>query len=507
MSREVTSSGRLGERPVRSCTRKAIRWILAAALLSAIPISIARSQGGIVVSTETLINPHFEPGGSQISRNFGASVLFADLDGLAGQEVIVGAPGDWLTTGSNPPGYVFVFFASLAGGPFTSYSIQAPSPYTEEGDNLFGYALAAGDVNGDGAMDLIVGAPGVNASGPLDDSGAAFVYLGPWSFQLLPVPYASVTTINHVPRFNAKQSARFGFAVAAQNLDSFGDAEIVISAPFYSVDAQSSLGFALVLGFGLSAFDNVASAPQLLSANNDGGMGHEVGRSISLGNVDAILGHDVVLGCSSWADPAGNAETGKVQNYLNNVFDRSQTQHLDQPGTNQARQKFGKSCAVGDFNFDFFHDLAIGGPNFENLGGGGPPLPDSLVVVYMSPVDPNNSSKYASVSLGGPTNAFGFGLAWADIDGDSTHELAITDFMRTTQRGIVDIYDVTNPGAVTLTYLRSLQDPSPSDGSQFGYSIRAGRRAGFPNRDDFVVGAPGYQINGEMAGKVVIFNH
>ncbi len=510
MSPSATSSGLSAAHSLHSKGRslpKLIRFILLASTLSLMAISIARSQGGIVVSTETLINPHFQPGGSQISRNFGASVLFADLDGQAGQEVIVGAPGDWRSLTGNPEGYVFVFFASLVGGPFSHFEIQAPSPYTNESDNLFGFALAAGDVNGDGHKDLIVGAPGIDPAVG-DDSGAVFVFLGPWDFQP-PIPYASVTTLNYEnsPGLTSQALAMFGWAVAAEDLDGTSDAEIVASAPFYLyAGPPASIGFALAIGLHPFAWDSVPSAAQLLSADNDGGSGHEVGRSISLGNADTTSLRDVILGCNSWTDIDGHYETGKTQIYFNNVFLRSMSLHIDQPEVNQDHQKFGKSSAVGNFNADSFHDLAVGGPNFENVGLGVPP--PSLVVVYLSPVEPFAFNKFASLTYAGPPspNAFGFGLAWGDIDGDSLHELAITDFMRSTRQGIVVIYKVTYPGAVTLTYLKTLQDPSPSNFSNFGYSIRAGRRSGYPNRDDFVVGAPTFMINLMEAGKVVIFN-
>jgi FG-GAP repeat len=51
---------------------------------------------------------------------------------------------------------------------------------TADGDH-FGFALAAGDVNGDGITDLIVGAPSAGAPNR-SGSGAVYVFLGGQSF-------------------------------------------------------------------------------------------------------------------------------------------------------------------------------------------------------------------------------------------------------------------------------------------------------------------------------------
>ncbi len=78
-----------------------------------------------------------------------------------------------LLVGSNGAGIVYVYFGSGAGIPdLPSATLIGPSG--QDALDLFGSALAvAGDVNGDGFADVIVGAPRAN-----DQLGAAFLYLG-----------------------------------------------------------------------------------------------------------------------------------------------------------------------------------------------------------------------------------------------------------------------------------------------------------------------------------------
>jgi hypothetical protein len=103
---------------------------------------------------------------SAMPRYFGYSVASAgDVNGDGYADIIVGAYNDSIDTGN-----AYVYFGSATGIP-TTPATTLPDPAGPGGD--FGCSVAsAGDINGDGFADLVVGAYGV---GPALDEGAAYV--------------------------------------------------------------------------------------------------------------------------------------------------------------------------------------------------------------------------------------------------------------------------------------------------------------------------------------------
>lgn len=105
-----------------------------------------------------------------------------DLDGDARGDLVVGAPGAF----GADPGYqgAVLVYGGAAGSPL----MVTPPP--DAGVTDFGWAIdAAGDVDGDGAIDLLVGAPTLSGIG----GGAAFVIRdlrGVWTFDRLDLPDA-----------------------------------------------------------------------------------------------------------------------------------------------------------------------------------------------------------------------------------------------------------------------------------------------------------------------------
>ncbi len=116
---------------------------------------------------------------NKIGAHFGKSLsATGDVNADGYDDVIVGAPN--LTNGQSEEGRAYVYLGSPAGLNHRSY-------WTAEGneafDNFARSVSGAGDVNGDGMSEILVGAPG-HSNGD-NNEGAAFLYAGPLAFNVI----------------------------------------------------------------------------------------------------------------------------------------------------------------------------------------------------------------------------------------------------------------------------------------------------------------------------------
>src|SRR5262249_19327079 len=102
------------------------------------------------------------------SAQFGMSVASAgDVNGDGYADIIIGAPE--ATHGQGAEGQAYLYYGSAGGIQTTPAWVTQP----DQGAAQYGYSVAsAGDVNGDGYSDVVVGAPGEGTG------GKAFVYCG-----------------------------------------------------------------------------------------------------------------------------------------------------------------------------------------------------------------------------------------------------------------------------------------------------------------------------------------
>jgi hypothetical protein len=162
-----------------------------------------------------------------------------DLNGDGFDDVIVGAPNYDKTTSSD--GAAYVFLGSETGLSDTPLELASSWPGA-----LFGFAVsAAGDLDGDGYDDLLVGAPEADVTVPPDgmDEGLVMVYFG------------DADGIGNYgtgyPLYGPQEKARFGAAVAdLGDLDDDGLADFAVGARRYQDDQPYEGGAFVYLGRG-----------------------------------------------------------------------------------------------------------------------------------------------------------------------------------------------------------------------------------------------------------------
>jgi hypothetical protein len=151
---------------------------------------------------------------------FGTSVAApGDLNGDGFADLVVGASRLVAIGDTQGPGRVFVFHGPFAG-PIGALSAQAILT-GELLNDAFGQSVATGDVNGDGTIDLVVGAHQLFRD---DGTGKAYVFHGPLAG---PIAAASAQAVIR----GEGLGHQFGSAVASADLDQDGKSDVVVGAP------------------------------------------------------------------------------------------------------------------------------------------------------------------------------------------------------------------------------------------------------------------------------------
>lgn len=267
-----------------------------------------------------------------------------DVNGDGYADVIIGA--DWYDNGLTKQGRVYVFPGSAAGLGFSGGWIANGT----QSEAHFGCSVGtAGDVNGDGYADVIIGAE-LYSNGQVDE-GRSYVYYGTAS-GLGPTPNWSA---------EANQSAAwFGFSVAtAGDVNGDGYSDVIVGAPFLT-NGQSGEGKVSVFhgsSLGLAA----AAGWSLLSSQPDAALGNSVA---SAGDVDGDGYSDVIVGAHWFSN--GQNEEGRVYVLHGGATGLSSTPVWSGEG-DQTEAHFGASVAsAGDVNGDGYSDVIIGAPDYDN---------------------------------------------------------------------------------------------------------------------------------------------
>jgi hypothetical protein len=267
-----------------------------------------------------------------------------DVNGDGYDDVIIGAHR--YDHGEGDEGRAFVYYGSPSG----PEAVPAWTAESHQSGASFGNSVAtAGDVNGDGYADVIVGARSYDA-GAINE-GRAFVYHG------------SAAGLSATPDWAAESDqaeAFFGYAVAAAgdvNGDGYGD--VVVGAYLFD-GGETDEGRA----FAYHGSPSGLAANPAWTAESDQA-GASFGASVATtGNVNGDGYADVIVGAHAY--DGGQTDEGRAYLYRGSAFGLTAGPAWTAEG-DQANANYGWSVATaGDVNGDGYSDVVVGSNRFDS---------------------------------------------------------------------------------------------------------------------------------------------
>ena len=355
----------------------------------------------IVASLQTFPDWTADPTDQTDSR-FGASVSSAgDVNGDTFDDVLVTA--SWWNGETPDEGRAFVYHGSPSGPSIGTAPDWTADP-TDQAMARFGWSAApAGDVNGDGYDDVIVGS--ISASIPLFEEGAVYVYYGS----------ASGLSASHDWTVAGGQAgAKLGRSVSGAgdvNGDGFDD---VIVGAFNYDNGQSAEGAAFVF-HGSAA--GLSATPDWVQ---EGDLGNAYfGWSVSgAGDVNGDGFDDVIVGAIGFTN--GQFFEGGVFLYLGGAAGLSTTAGWSVEGDQSGVQLGWDIDGAGDVNGDGFDDVIVGAPLYS-----GALATEGRVLVYHGGASGLGTAP-AWVVEGGQVDARQASVASAgDVNGDGYADVVV----------------------------------------------------------------------------------
>lgn len=419
--------------------------------------------------------------------DYGVSVSSAgdiNQDGFA--DIIVGAQR-YLFDG-NRDGAAFLYLGSNGGLSANPHQVLTMNSY----GSLFGASVSsAGDVNGDGYDDVLIGSPNHKDLISNEPRGAAYLYYGsPGGLSISP-QWTFIGT---------QKDAQFGYAVSnAGDVNQDGFDDILVGATHHT-NPENNEGMVFLF---LGSSTGLSSLPDWSFESNQSGA--QAGFALaSLGDVNGDTIADFAV-----STPSYNSETlndcGIVWIFLGSSDPAgiSTIPYWSVTGM-QAYEYFGGAVAgAGDVNNDGYLDLIVGARGYDE---------DEVDVgaAYLFTNSDSGLKSPAAWQVHSSQSMSGYGISVAglgDVNLDGFADVAVGAHRYTDGQnleGVVFVYRGSPAGVETSAQWTGGGDKAEAS---FGFSIANAGDVNLDGKNDLLIGAPDYKRDEKtVMGRASLFH-
>ncbi len=403
-----------------------------------------------------------------------------DVNGDGYSDVIVGAYG--YDTAQPDGGQAYLYLGSASGlAPTAAWAVES-----DQGSAQLGSSLAtAGDINGDGYSDIIVGAP-LFDNGQANE-GRAFVYLGSPS---------GLATVAAWTAESEQINAQFGGSVAtAGDVNGDGYSDVIVGARMHNGDGLTDNGRAYVYLGSVSGL--AATAAWTAESDVDGAnFGYAVATA---GDVNGDGYSDVIVGAKYY--DAGLGFAGRAYVFLGSASGLAATAAWT-ADSDQADASFGHSVATaGDVNRDGYSDVIIGAVNYTD-----PEISEGRAFVYLGSSSGLAAAPAWSAEGDQTIAVFGLSVGTAgDVNGDGYSDIIVGAALYDdgdTNEGRAFVYLGSSSGPATTAAWSAESDQASA---QFGSSVGTAGDVNGDGYSDVIVGAPYYDHGETDEGRAFVY--